>query len=168
VTDDKHQKQFDELIKHDCRITQKQISGRLGMSKERVVYIIGLLGYTKVCSRWVPRMWTPENKQKCVESCEELLKRYREEGYQFLLNIVTGDESWIHHFDPEGKQQSMQYRHASSRPKKFKTVPSASKILLTVFWGSQRVYLTEFLEAGNTVNSAWYIETIKNLWWKVC
>ena len=25
------------------------------MSKERVGYIIGLLGYTKVCCRWVPR-----------------------------------------------------------------------------------------------------------------
>jgi histone-lysine N-methyltransferase SETMAR len=73
------------------------------MSKERVGYIIGLLGYTKVCSRWVPRMLTPENKQKRVESCEELLKRYHEEGDQFLLNIVTGDESWIHHFDPEEK-----------------------------------------------------------------
>ena len=36
VTDDKHQKQVDELIKHDRRIAQKQIAGRLGMSKERV------------------------------------------------------------------------------------------------------------------------------------
>ena len=60
VTDDKHQKQVDELIKHDRHITQKQIAGRLGMSKERVGYIIGLLGYTKVCSRWVPRTLTPE------------------------------------------------------------------------------------------------------------
>jgi len=34
VTDDKHQKQVDELIKHDLRITQKQIAGRLGMSKK--------------------------------------------------------------------------------------------------------------------------------------
>jgi len=25
VTDDRHQKQVDELIKHDCRVTQKQI-----------------------------------------------------------------------------------------------------------------------------------------------
>jgi len=50
VTDDKQQKQVDKLIKHDRRITQKQIAGRLGMSKERVGYIIGLLGYTKVCS----------------------------------------------------------------------------------------------------------------------
>ena len=85
-----------------------------------------------------------------------------EEGAQLLFNIVTGDESWIHHFDPEEKRLSMQYRHTSSpRPKKFKTMPSAGKILLTVFWSSQRVYMTEFLEAGNTVNSARYIETIK-------
>ena len=55
------------------------------MSKERVGYIIGLLGYTKVCSRWVPRMLTPEKEQKHVEICEEHLKRYREDGDQFLL-----------------------------------------------------------------------------------
>jgi len=36
VTDDKHQKQVDELIKHDRHITQKQTAGRLGMSKKRV------------------------------------------------------------------------------------------------------------------------------------
>ena len=104
LTDDKHQKQVDELIKHDRRITQKQIARRLGMSKERVGYIIGLLGYTKVCSRWVPRMLTPEKEQKRGEICEELVKRYREEGDQLLLNIVTGDESWIHHFYPAKKK----------------------------------------------------------------
>jgi hypothetical protein len=38
VIDDKHQKEVDELIKHDRRITQKQTAGRLGMSKERVGY----------------------------------------------------------------------------------------------------------------------------------
>ena len=93
VTDGKHQKQVDELIKHDRRITQNQIAGRLGMSKERVGYIIGLLGYTKVCSRWVPCMLTAEKKQKRVEICEK---------------------SWIHHFDPEEKRLSTQYRHTSS------------------------------------------------------
>jgi hypothetical protein len=134
VTDDKHQKQVDELIKHDHRSTQKQIAGRIGMSKERAGYIIGLLGFTKVSSRWVPHMLALKKKQKRVEICEELLKRYREKGDQFLLNIVTGDESWIHHFELEEKRLSMQYRHTlSPRPKKFKKVPSAGKILLTVF-----------------------------------
>jgi len=63
----------------------------------------------------------------------------------------------------------MEYRHtSSSRPKKFRTVPSADKILLTVFWDSQRVYMTELLEAGKTVSSAQYIETIRNLRRRVC
>jgi hypothetical protein len=39
---------------------------------------------------------------------------------------------------------------------------------VSVFWDSQRVYMTEFLEAGNAVNSAQYIETIKNLQRRVC
>ena len=78
---------------------------------------------------------------KRVEICEELLKRYHEEGHQFLLNITTGNESWIHHFDPEEKRLSMQYRYTSSpRPKKFKTVPSAGKILLTLFWDSKSLH----------------------------
>jgi hypothetical protein len=67
VTDARHLKQVDELIKHDRRITQKQRAGRLGMSKERVGYIIGLLGYTKVCSRWVSCMLTPEKKQNVLK-----------------------------------------------------------------------------------------------------
>ena len=114
-------------------------------------------------------MLTPEKKQKGVEICEELLKLYREEGDQSLLNIFTADESWIHHFDPEEKRLSMEYRHTSSPClKKFKTMPSASKILSTVFCDSQRVYMTEFLEAGKTVNSARYIETIRNLRRRVC
>ena len=97
-------------------------------------------------------MLMPEKKQKCVESCEELLKRYCEKGDQFLLYIGTRDESWIYHFDPEEKRLSMQYRHPSSPSlKKFKTLPSAGMILLTVFWDSQRVYMTEFLEAGNKI-----------------
>jgi hypothetical protein len=66
VTDNKNKKKVDELINHDRRITQKQIlvAGRLGMSKESVGYIIGLLVYTKVCSRWVPRRLTQEKEQK--------------------------------------------------------------------------------------------------------
>jgi transposase len=36
------------------------------------------------------------------------------------------------------------------------------------FWDSQRIYITEFLEAGNTINSAQYTEKIKDLRRRVC
>ena len=47
VTDDKHQKQVDELIKHDRRITQKQIVGRLEISKEKWVISLVYLATQK-------------------------------------------------------------------------------------------------------------------------
>ena len=75
--------------------------------------------------------------ESCYGGMSTRLKQraVNEEGDQFLFNIVTGDESSILHFEPEEKQMSMQYRHTSSpRPKKIKTMPSAGKILLTVFW----------------------------------
>ena len=48
---------------------------------------------------------------------------------QFLTqNIAIGDEPWVHHYDPENKRQSIEYRHPGSPSvKKFKTVPSAKK-----------------------------------------
>jgi hypothetical protein len=104
------------------------------------------------------------NMELCYGGMSTRLKQraVTEEGDQFLFNIVTGDKTWIHHFGPEEKRLSMQYRHTSSpRPKKFKTMPSGGKILLTVFWDSQRVYMTDFLEARNTVNSAPYKKTKK-------
>ena len=106
---------------------------------------------------------------KNVEICEEHLKRYRKDGDQFLLNIVTGDESWIHHFDTrKTTEHAIQAQFISPEKIKIKKMPSANKILLTEFWDSQRVYMTESLEAGKTVNSARYIETIKNLRRRVC
>jgi hypothetical protein len=70
-----------------------------------------------------------------LECCEQLLQRYRDEGDDFVLNIVTGDESLVHRYDPEEKRQSAEYRHPSSpQAKKFKKQPSAKKLLLTVFW----------------------------------
>ena len=97
ATDDKHRKFVDDLIQNDRRITQKRITNCIGISKERVAFIIEQLGYRKICARWVPvpRRLTDENKQRRLECCEQLLQRYRNEGDNFLLNIVTGDESWV-------------------------------------------------------------------------
>jgi hypothetical protein len=58
----------------------------------------------------------------------------------------------------------MEYRHKGSlAPDQFKTKASAEKVMLTVFWKSEGVVLTDFLENGATVNSERYIETLGSL-----
>jgi len=53
----------------------------------------------------VPRELTAEHKRKRVEICQRLLNRYKNEGKEFLSRIVTGDETWVHHYEPESTEK---------------------------------------------------------------
>ncbi|GFO43544.1 histone-lysine N-methyltransferase SETMAR [Plakobranchus ocellatus] len=100
-------------------------------------------------------------KAQTKDMCTQLLELYNAEGEAFLQRILTGDKSWVHHYDPECKAQSMEYRHKTSpSPRKFKVVASARKVLFTIFWVIERVVHMEFLEQGQTVNSERYISTL--------
>ncbi|KFM69297.1 hypothetical protein X975_03065, partial [Stegodyphus mimosarum] len=69
------------------------------------------------------------------------LVRYRADGTAFLQQKVAGDETWCHHFQPEGKSISIQWKHPDiPRPKKFKTQHSAGKMMLTAFFDIQIPY----------------------------
>jgi len=74
----------------------------------------------------VPKELTEERKRKRLDRCSQHLARYHEEGDNFLQQIFTGDETWMHHYEPESKRQSLQWKHPSSPvAKKFKMQPSA-------------------------------------------
>jgi hypothetical protein len=85
--------------------------------------------------------------------------------------IVTGDESWVHHYQPESEHASMQWKDPSSpfcSTRKFKVMPSAGKVMLTVFFVSQGVLLASFQKCGENVNSASYCEDLLKLQDAIC
>lgn len=154
----------DEIIQDDRRVTMDTIAQTLGIGHNAVQEMIESLGYRKVSSRWVPRLLTKDHKGQRKAITSELLQRYRKEGDEFLLRIVTGDESWFHHFEPETKRQSMEWHHLHSpSKKKAKTVPSAAKVMGTVFWDAEGLILAEFLERGQTITAARYVQTLHKL-----
>ena len=164
ATDDSHKEAVDAMIQDNRRITQREISEELGISQERVGCIIADLDYRKVCARWVPRMLTPEMKASRLQICQQNLLRYESEGDEFLHLIVTADETWVHHYQPETKRQSMEYRHRGSPTRrKFKTQTSIGKIMATVFWDASGVIHVDFLEPGSTINAQRYVSTLKAL-----
>ena len=113
------------------------------------------------CARRVPKQLTEEQNNKRVAICQRLLDRYANNGEAFLTRIVTGDETWVHHYALESKHQSMEWKHPGSRvKKKFKSQPSARKAMLTIFWDSQGAILVHYLERGTTVNSVGYSEML--------
>jgi len=161
---ERNKERVDEIIQDDRRVTVDTIARTFGLGHNAVQEMIESLGYRKVCADWVLRLLTEDHKgqQKAITS--ELLQRYRHEGDDFLLCIVTGDESWFHHFEPETKRQSMEWHHLHSpSKKKAKTVPSAGKVMGTVFWDAEGLILAEFLEPGQTITAAHYVQTLHKL-----
>ena len=76
-------------------------------------------------------------KAERVRISRELLERFENEGEDFLKKIITGYETFVHHYEPENKRQSMEHRHKESpQPKKFKIEVSAGKVMLTAVWNS--------------------------------
>ncbi|GFO00324.1 histone-lysine N-methyltransferase SETMAR [Plakobranchus ocellatus] len=147
LSDTAHREKVNCMIRANQRVKQKEIADEVGILKERVHHIITtVLGYRKVSAYWVPRQLTVEMKVQRKDMCTQLLERYNAEGEAFLQRILTGDESWVNHYDPECKAQLMEYRHKTSLSlRKFKVAASARKVLFTFFWDMEGVVHMEFL-----------------------
>jgi len=74
------------------------------------------------------------------------------------------DETWLYHYDPETKQQSMEWRHSSSpHPKKFQMQKSAGKVLASIFWDQDGILLIDYLPKGQTTNAKYYSSLLVQL-----
>ena len=51
-------------------------------------------------ARWVPRLLTMEQKQRCEDVSIECLTMFHSNKVNFLRRLITMDETWVHHFTP--------------------------------------------------------------------
>ncbi|PNF37140.1 hypothetical protein B7P43_G00383 [Cryptotermes secundus] len=86
---ERNKERLDEIIQDDRHVTVDTIARKLGIGHSAVQEMIESLGYRKVCARWVPRLLTEDHKGQQDAITSELLQRYRHEGDDLLLCIVT-------------------------------------------------------------------------------
>jgi len=77
---------LENVIRENRRVTVKEVASLLD---QPITFITSLS--SEVCARWVPKRLTPEMKERRVDACQELLRRYEADGEAFLQRIVTGD-----------------------------------------------------------------------------
>ena len=142
ATDKEMCKKVRDLVYSDRRIQVEEIAQALGISHGSVSTILhDRLGMPKLTARWVPKSLSDEQMATRASVCSALLKRFRSKD-DFLLRLVTVDETWVHYYESENKAQSRQWVGPGFlRPKKFKTQPSAGKVMATVFWDAKGVGL---------------------------
>ena len=117
----------------------------------------------KLTARWVPKSLSDEQMATRASVFSALLKRFRSKD-DFLLRLVTVDETWVHYYEPENKAQSRQWvGPGSPRLKKFKTQPSAGKVMATVFWGAKGVIMLDVLPKRSTITGVYYANLLDQL-----
>ena len=118
----------------------------------------------KLSAKWVPKCPNVEQKCQRCHSSEQLSDFFRCNPNDFLSRLVTMNETWLYHYDPETKQQSMEWRHSSSpRPKKFRVQKSAGKFLTSNFWAQDGILLIDYLPKSQTINAEYYSSLLVQL-----
>jgi len=57
-------------------------------------------------------------KVDCAETSASL---FNKNPNNFISRFVTVYETWLHHFDPKSKAQSMAWKHITSPPPRFRS-----------------------------------------------
>ena len=129
----------------------EEIAQALGISHGSVSTILhDRLGMRKLTACWVPKSFSDE---QMATRASVLLKPFTSKD-DFLLRLVTVDETWVYYYEPENKAQSHQWvGPGSPRPKKFKTQLSAGKVMATEFWDAKGVIMLDFLPKRSTITS---------------
>jgi histone-lysine N-methyltransferase SETMAR len=140
--------QVHDMVLDDRRRKVSDIAETMGTSKERVKYILyEKLDMKKLCARWVPRLLTTDQKRTRMKISEQCLERFNKTKTGFVCQFITMDETWIHHYTPESKQQSKQWTEAGcSVPKKTRSVPSAGQVTALVFWDAECILFIDILK----------------------
>ena len=114
-----------DLVYSDRRIQAEKIAQALGITHGSLSTILhDRLGMRKLTARWVPKSRSDDQMATRASVCSAMLKRFRSKD-NFLLHLVTVDETWVHYYEPENKALSLQWvGPGSPGPKKFKTQSS--------------------------------------------
>jgi histone-lysine N-methyltransferase SETMAR len=153
------------MVLDEQRMKVHEIAETIGISKECVGYILHEeLDMKRLCGRWVPRLLTSDQKHTCMKISEQCLEHFNKNKTDFVCQFITMDETWIHHYTPESKQQSKQWTEAScSAPKKTRSVPSAGKVMALVFWDAEGILFIDYLEKGKTITGEYYSNLLTRL-----
>ena len=107
------------VVEQYARLSVKDIASCTGISEDSVLTILRKrLGLRKVCDRWVPHLLTEEQKTQRLKCARELLKTYKGCNSRVISNLLTGDEIWVHMFEPQRRADNKQWKRKDKKKTK--------------------------------------------------
>lgn len=145
-----------QLIEEDPRMTTRCLAEQLGCSHTTVETHLADLGKTWKYGVWIPHELSPHQLQHRVDACMELMTSHR--NYQWLRNLLTGDEKWVLYVNHTRKRQWLGAGQTGVATPKDDLHPK--KIMLSVWWGVKGIIHWEILPAGCTITADLYCQQL--------
>ena len=130
-----------EIIEGDARFTVRDFTRKVGISILTVHLILKKhLKVRKISARWMPHLLTGEQNRQEVKVAKKLLQMFPKYDKKHFAYLITGDETWVHYFEPVRKASSKSWttKH-SKRPIIAKDSLSAKKVLNAIFFSGEGV-----------------------------
>jgi len=95
------------MVSTDARFTVRKIAQKVGILIGAVHSIlIKYLKMNKVSARWIPHLLKEDQKRIRVKTAKSLLKMYPKYDSRSFSNIVNGDVTWVHFYEPKRKHEN--------------------------------------------------------------
>ena len=83
------------------------------------------------------RLLTVRQNQERLDISRSCLESFKRNKKDSLRCLNTVDETWVHHCTPETKEKLKQWTPKDEpTSREVKAIPSAGKVMATVFWNS--------------------------------
>ena len=124
------------LIEEDASYTVQEIEELSGINSSSVLKILReRLGLRKMWALWVPHLLTDEQKQSRVRLASQVIEKYDKCDLRCLEEIVTGDETWVYHFQPNSKAKNKVWVSSEGdRPIIERLCKTSNRMLYAIFF----------------------------------
>ena len=150
------------VVEQDVGLSVKDIASCTGISEGSMQTILKKrLDRRKVCARWVPHLLTEKQKTQHLKCARELLKTYKGCNSWVISNLLTGDETWVHMFEPQRSADNKQWKQKDpKRPCIAKRTISSKKMLYAIFFNSSGQVVQLPCPSGHTVTGRFYKNSV--------
>ena len=150
------------VVEQDARLSVKDIASCTGISEGSVQTILKKrLDLRKVCARWVPHLLIEEQKIQRLKYARELLKTYKGCNSRVISNLLTGDETWVHMFEPQRRADNKHWKRKDRKcPCIAKRTISSKKMLYAIFFNSSGPVVQVPCPSGHTVIGRFYKNSV--------
>ena len=150
------------LIEEDACYTMQEIEELSGIHSSSVLKILHeRLGLRKICAHWVPHLLTDEQKQSLVRLASQVLEKYDKCDPCRLEEIVTGDETWIYHFQSDSKAENKVWVSSEGhKPVIARCCITSNRMLYAIFFDSKGQVLQIPVHKGSSVTGKFYRKSV--------